>query len=138
MRDATEAARWYRKAAEGGSAEARYNLALLYDRGRGVERDMRRAAELYEQAADGGVIEARIALSVLYASGMGVEADPFKALMWLEMAIAAGVVTDPAFHQTLSDGLSEEQRAEAKRLAFERLKRNPAAQPSPAAPPPRP
>jgi TPR repeat protein len=138
LRDAAEAARWYRKAAEAGSAEAQYNLALLYDRGRGVERDMKRAAELYEQAADGGVIEAWVALSVLYAGGIGVAADPVKALMWLEMATAAGVATDPAFREALTAGMSEEEQAEARRLAFERLQRNPAAQPSPIEPPARP
>jgi hypothetical protein len=48
------------------------------------------------------------------------------------------VATDPAFREALTVGMSKEEQAEAKRLAFERLERNPAAQPSPVGPPARP
>lgn len=51
-----EAARWYRKAAEGGVADAAFNLAVCYERGLGVRRDAklmrhwrRRAATLQRQ-----------------------------------------------------------------------------------------
>jgi hypothetical protein len=45
------------------------------------------------------------------------------------MATAAGVITDPAFREELTAGMTADQIAEAKRLAEERLARNPAAQP---------
>ena len=37
--DAT-AVKWYRKAAEGNSAAAQYNLGIMYAQGRGVEKDL--------------------------------------------------------------------------------------------------
>ena len=75
------------------------------------------------------MVEAWVALSVLYAGGIGVETDPVQALMWLEMATAAGVITDTAFREALTAGMTADQIAEAKRLAYARLARNPAAQP---------
>ena len=38
-----EAAKWYRKAAEGGDAAAQNNLAILYDSGKGVAHDKARS-----------------------------------------------------------------------------------------------
>ena len=38
-KDATEAVKWYRKAAEQGDARAQYNLGLCYDNGDGVTKD---------------------------------------------------------------------------------------------------
>lgn len=37
-RDAKKAVHWYRKSAEGGSAEGLYNLALCYAKGRGIRK----------------------------------------------------------------------------------------------------
>jgi TPR repeat protein len=42
--DYAQAAIWYRKAAEQGSAEAQFNLGLLYDNGLGVPLDYSQAA----------------------------------------------------------------------------------------------
>ena len=36
--DRVEAVRWYRRAAEQGSAQAQNNLGIMYDEGRGVRR----------------------------------------------------------------------------------------------------
>ena len=51
----TEAAKWYRKAAEQGYAEAQFNLGTLYDEGRGVPQDYAEAAKWYRKAKDQGV-----------------------------------------------------------------------------------
>jgi TPR repeat protein len=52
--DYTEAARWYRKAAEQGDASAQCNLGYMYDRGRGVPQDYAEGARWYRKAADQG------------------------------------------------------------------------------------
>lgn len=39
---------WYQKAATAGSADAMNNIALLYEKGKGVEEDRTRAAEWYK------------------------------------------------------------------------------------------
>jgi hypothetical protein len=119
--DFAEAARWYAKAADGGSPRAQYNLALMYERGQGVPVNAAMAASLYEKASDGGTAQARLSLATLYARGEGVKRDPQRALMWLDMAAASGLRISDAVRQGLLDELSPAQKAEAKRLADERL-----------------
>ncbi len=63
---AWEAARtWFEKAVQGGSANARFNLALCYLYGKGVAEDKSRAFSLLREAASLGVESAQKALLVL-------------------------------------------------------------------------
>jgi len=50
-----EALYWYHKAADQGSVEAQYNLALMYARGLGVAKDMDESAKWVESASRGGI-----------------------------------------------------------------------------------
>ena len=45
-RDSAEAAKWYRKAAEQGHANAQNNLGLMYMSGRGVAKDNAEAVKV--------------------------------------------------------------------------------------------
>ena len=56
------------KAAEKGHAEARYNLAVRYESGEGIEIDLIRAVDLYEKSAKQGWVSAQVNLSNLYKS----------------------------------------------------------------------
>jgi hypothetical protein len=59
----TEAAMWYRRAAEQGDGRAQYSLGLLYDRGFGVPQDIVEASKwlnLSTAAAPPPVREARV------------------------------------------------------------------------------
>ncbi|MGO9460100.1 MAG: hypothetical protein ACLPWS_09210 [Rhodomicrobium sp.] len=56
--DYREAALWFSRAAEAGFADSQYNLALLYERGLGLEQDLTRAYYWYEAAAKAGDKEA--------------------------------------------------------------------------------
>ncbi len=56
--DYREAALWFSQAAEAGFADSQYNLALLYERGLGLEQDLSRAYYWYEAAAKAGDKEA--------------------------------------------------------------------------------
>lgn len=49
--DYKKAAYWYEQAAKNGNAEAAYNLAVLHEKGKGVEKNLGKALELCEQAA---------------------------------------------------------------------------------------
>ncbi len=67
FRDAGAAARsyreagvWFERAAKGGFPDSQYNLAVLYERGLGIEQDLLRAYQWYVQAAKAGVKEAAI------------------------------------------------------------------------------
>ncbi len=56
--DYREAASWFNQAALAGLAGSQYNLALLYERGLGIEQDLSRAYFWYRAAAKGGDREA--------------------------------------------------------------------------------
>src|SRR5205814_6910270 len=51
-RNYSEAANWYRKAADQGLAHAQYNLGICYDVGHGVPRDYEEAVKWFRKAAD--------------------------------------------------------------------------------------
>ena len=69
--DYTQAALWYRKAAEQGNAEAQYDLGALYVKGQGVPQDYAQAALWYRKAAEQGDAEAQWRLGGLYYEGPG-------------------------------------------------------------------
>lgn len=50
----TEAVKWYRKAAEQGDADAQFSLALCYEKGKGVKKDIPTAISWYEKSAAQG------------------------------------------------------------------------------------
>jgi hypothetical protein len=50
--DYSEAARWYRKAADLGNQSAMYNLSILYDEGLGVPKDAAEARKWLDKASE--------------------------------------------------------------------------------------
>ena len=62
------AARWYRRAAEQGLAQAQHNLGALYDAGRGVPQDYVRAYAWLNLAAAQGYEPARAAREICASS----------------------------------------------------------------------
>jgi localization factor PodJL len=57
-RDYSEAAAWFSRAAQAGLPDSQFNLALLYERGLGLEQDLARAYLWYSAAARSGDKEA--------------------------------------------------------------------------------
>jgi TPR repeat protein len=55
----TEAAMWYRRAAEQGDSLAQYSLGLLYDKGQGVPRDIVEAGKWLNLSAAAAPPDAR-------------------------------------------------------------------------------
>jgi len=70
-KDDADAGRWYRKAAEGGRAEAQNNLGLLYVLGRGVPKDDAEAMKWFGRAAAQGYSPAQTTLAELRRQGRG-------------------------------------------------------------------
>lgn len=71
------------RAAEAGSAQARYELALELVSAEPSAKDARRAAELFHQASEEGHIEAGVCLGECYMLGLGVEESPARAIeLW--------------------------------------------------------
>jgi hypothetical protein len=84
--DYSQAAEWYRKAAEKGDIAGELRLAALFRDGRGVARDMAQAAEWYRKAAEQGDAGAQATLGVLYSMGQGVPHNDVEAYYWLDLA----------------------------------------------------
>ena len=72
--------------AEQGKVKAMYAVGKLYERGRGVQRDLTKAAEWYQKAADAGQTSAQSRLGIMYFEGRGVPQDYDKALKLLQAA----------------------------------------------------
>ena len=70
--DFVAAAQAFRIAADQGNAGAQYNLALLYDYGKGVANDDTQAGAWYRRAASQGHADAQFNLAVMYDMGEGV------------------------------------------------------------------
>lgn len=62
-RDAAQAAKWLRKAAEQNATAAQFSLARLLQAGDGVQRNEREAIAWYEKAGRGGLPQADLAIS---------------------------------------------------------------------------
>jgi TPR repeat protein len=88
--DFAEAARWIRRAADQGLADAQYNLALLYQDGRGIRKDDFEAVRWFRRAADQNLAAAQNNLALAYASGKGVAQDETEAARWLRRAADQG------------------------------------------------
>jgi TPR repeat protein len=95
--DYSKAAYWFDKAAEGGVANASYNLGVLYHQGMGVPKDVDMAIKWYKSAAEMGHPEAQYNLGIAYVEGIGVEYDPVAASLHFESAAQNGV-TEAAYN----------------------------------------
>ncbi|MCG8443233.1 MAG: peptidoglycan-binding protein, partial [Caulobacterales bacterium] len=83
-------ARMMRQAAENGLAVAQYQLAKLFEHGRGVPRDFAQARVWTERAAAGGNRKAMHNLGIFFAEGRGAPQDFGEAARWFEEAALLG------------------------------------------------
>jgi soluble lytic murein transglycosylase-like protein len=78
-------------AAAAPKESANYALAVQFENGEGVPRDLSRAMDLYCDAADDGDARAYLELGWIYANGRGVPRDDAVAVGWWRKAAEAGV-----------------------------------------------
>ena len=84
------AAKWFRRAAGAGHAEARFKLGSMYAKGEGVSQDYTEAAKWYRKAAEQGNAKAQFMLGAMYNDGRGIPQNYLQAHMWLNLAAAQG------------------------------------------------
>lgn len=89
--DMEKAAFYYRQAAEGGLAEAQFNLGNLYLAGSGVALNPAAAVEWFRKAAEQGLPAAQYNLANAYRTGQGVQQDFARALQWYRNAADRGM-----------------------------------------------
>lgn len=76
----------YRRAAEAGLPAAEFNVAVMYDSGRGTPADMAQAATWYARAAAHGDRRAAYNLGQLYENGQGVPKNVDLARAWFKQS----------------------------------------------------
>ena len=76
--------------ADTGMAEAQFNLALMYDFGKGVPENDAEAVKWYTKAADQGNAAAQFNLGRRYANGEGVPENHAEAVKWYRKAADQG------------------------------------------------
>jgi len=81
----------FKTLAEGGLAEAQFNLGVMYRQGLGVTADLAEARKWYRKAADQGHPKAQLNLGTFYARGMGVKEDASEAFKWHKRAAEQGL-----------------------------------------------
>ena len=128
-RNSSEAATWYRKAADLGCPRAAYRLGRMHETGEGVPLNVAEAAKWYRNAAEQGNADAQEGLGALCARGAGVTQDYVEAYMWLDLAARRS--RPPATggdaakkRDSIASGMTPAQVAEARRLAREWIPKN--------------
>jgi TPR repeat protein len=89
-KDPTQAATWYRKAADQGDMVAQGHLGRLYRLGTGVPRDAAQAAKWSIKAASQGNAAAQANLGYMSLDGFGLPADPAAAAAWFKRSADQG------------------------------------------------
>ncbi len=90
--DPAETAKWFKKAAEQGLAEAQCKLANCYARGYGMAEDKTEAREWWRKAAEQGLAEAQYSLGHSYCYGKGECSNWNEMIKWLRKAAEQGHV----------------------------------------------
>jgi peptidoglycan hydrolase-like protein with peptidoglycan-binding domain len=90
-KDPQAGAGWLLRAANLGSAQSAFNIAVMYERGFVFERDSSKAAEWYRKAADAGLPTAKHNLALLLRDGKGVPRDAKAASQLLLSAAHQGM-----------------------------------------------
>lgn len=80
--NASKAFQLFKKAADRGFAEAQFNVGVMLDSGRGVERNISQAATWYARSAAHGNQRAAFNLGQLYEDGQGVPRNAEVARAW--------------------------------------------------------
>jgi hypothetical protein len=107
----------YSKSAQEGSPTAQFDLALMYDLGKGVPRNYEEAMKWYRKAADQGYAPAMTNIGILYYNQEGVARDLVQAYAWF---VRAKLAQDPRATDLLQmtmDKLKAIRSGRAKRCA---------------------
>jgi TPR repeat protein len=88
--DYGKAVKWYRMAAEQGSADAQFALGVMYGNGDGVPQDYSEAVKWWRKAAEQGDVDAMRNLGIFYFKGKGVPQDHVQSYFWSSLAASRG------------------------------------------------
>lgn len=81
---------WYHQQAEAGNARAQFLLAIKYETGTDVGKNLARAADLFELAARQGLADAQFKFATILETGRGRPDDAAAAETWYRAAALQG------------------------------------------------
>ncbi len=116
-RDYATAIRGFLVHADQGTAEAQFNLGLMYALGQGVLKDEAEAVRWYRLAAEQGDADAQKNLGAMYATGEGVLKDSVLAHMWSNIAGANGNARARKLRDSLERDMTRAEVSRATELA---------------------
>lgn len=90
-KDQQAGAGWLLRAAQRGSAQSAFNVAVMYERGFVVERDSTKAIEWYRKAVAANLAMAKHNLALLLRDGKGAPRDGKEAVELLRSATLQGM-----------------------------------------------
>ena len=88
--DYSQAASWFRTAADKQYAPAQFNLSVMYKTGQGVEQSHAESIKWLQLAANQNYELAQSNLAKMYYQGVGVMQDYEMAYMWWSLAEQSG------------------------------------------------
>jgi TPR repeat protein len=80
----------YKEKAAQGDVKSQYNLAVCFDIGKGVGKNLVEALKWYRKAAEQGDAKSQYNLAVCLSTGEGVEKDESESVKWYRMAADQG------------------------------------------------
>ena len=105
--------------AEGGDADAQFEMGRLYSAGRDVKVDMETALRWYLAAAEQGHAMAAYTVGFAYYRSRGVDNDLVQAYRWFSEAADLGVGDASEWVRKIEAKLNGRQREEAERILAE-------------------
>lgn len=120
--DFSEAAVWWRKAAERGLADAQYSIGVSYDIGQGVPQDYAEAVKWFYKAAEQGHMGGQFSLGLAYYVGRGVPKNYMNSYFWFSLATARSSrkgVMDVTVRDEAAKKLTSEQLMKAQQMTRE-------------------
>jgi hypothetical protein len=111
--DKSRAAKLFAQAAAHGHPSAQYYLAMIYESGAGIPKDMAAALNWYRQSATNGYADAAVVLGNYYSDGLVVRQDYTEAYVWYGVAASQGHRLAEVFRNSARRKLTGSQLAEA-------------------------
>ena len=96
----------------------------MYEQGEAVTQDYKQAFDWYQKAASQGLAGAQYQLGHMYYKGQGVKQNYVRAYMWSNLAAAKSHNFALKLRELVSAQMTQQQIAEAKKLAGECEQRN--------------
>lgn len=122
VQDYGQALKWFRKAANEGSSEAKNAIGDCYYNGTGLDQDIEEAVKWYKEAAEEGSVTALTNIGECYCDGKGVPKDAVEGVRWYLKAAEQGDGRAQNFvgvHYARGDGIEKNEET-----AFEWYKKS--------------